>query len=89
MTTSLPTEAGRQEVVRAVVAALADAVGHPLPDVTEDTRLFDDLNIDSTPVLGLLMNLEDNLDIQINTDDLEQRHLRSVASLTDFVIENR
>lgn len=89
MTTPHPTKAGRQEVVRAVVAALADAVGRPLPDVTEDTRLFDDLSIDSTTVLGLLMNLEDNLDIEINTDELEQRHLHSVASLTDFVIENR
>ena len=86
--TPLSSDTRREDVVRAVVAALADAVGHPLAEVTESTRLFDDLSIDSTSVLGLLMNLEDGLNIEIDTDSLEQRHLESVAALTDFVIEN-
>ncbi|WP_051942783.1 acyl carrier protein [Streptacidiphilus rugosus] len=88
MPASLPTEARREDVVRAVVAALADALGHELPDVTEATRLFDDLNVDSTSVLGLLMSLEDSLDIEVDTDILEQHHLESVAALTDFLLEN-
>jgi acyl carrier protein len=88
MSTSLPTEARRDDVVRAVVTALVDAVGHELPDVDESTRLFDDLGVDSTSVLGLLMNLEDSLDIEVDTDLLEQRHLESVAALTDFLLEN-
>ncbi|MFE6235997.1 acyl carrier protein [Cellulosimicrobium sp. NPDC057862] len=79
---------GRERVVGAVVEALSSVLGRPLPDVTEATRLFDDLDLDSTSVLGLLMALEDSLDMEVDPESLEQHHLESVGSLTDFVVEH-
>lgn len=80
--------ADRASVVAAVLAALVEVLDRPLPEATEATRLFDDLGIDSTSVLGLLMNLEDTLDIEIDTDSLEQHHLETVGTLADFTLEN-
>ncbi|MEY9870940.1 acyl carrier protein [Streptacidiphilus sp. MAP12-33] len=76
----------REDVVHAVVAALAEVLGRELPGVTGTTRLFDDLNVDSTGVLGLLMGLEDGLDIEVDTDELEQHHLESVGALADYLL---
>lgn len=56
-------DTGRQQIVSAIVTALEEVLGQPLTDVTEQTRLFDDLSLDSTSVLGLLMALEDALDM--------------------------
>lgn len=92
MSTSTNTESqealGRDRVVGAVVEALSNVLGRPLPDVTDATRLFDDLDLDSTSVLGLLMALEDSLDMEVDPESLEQHHLESVGSLTDFVVEH-
>jgi acyl carrier protein len=90
MTATLPTpprtDARRPDVVHVVVAALVEVLGRELPDVTEATRLFDDLGIDSTSVLGLLMGLEDGLDIEVDTDELDQHHLESIGALTDYLL---
>ncbi len=56
--------------------------------MTATTRLFDDLDLDSTSVLGLLMALEDSLDMEVDPESLEQHHLETVGSLTDFVVEH-
>ncbi|CPU66432.1 acyl carrier protein [Cellulosimicrobium sp. MI9406] len=88
-TSTEPQEAlGRERVVGAVVEALSSVLGRPLPDVTSTTRLFDDLDLDSTSVLGLLMALEDSLDMEVDPESLEQHHLETVGSLTDFVVEH-
>ncbi|MBD5785593.1 acyl carrier protein [Cellulosimicrobium terreum] len=78
----------RERVVSAIVEALSSVLGRALPDVTESTRLFADLDLDSTSVLGLLMALEDTLEMEVDPEALEQHHLESVGSLTDFVVEH-
>ncbi|MGX7827888.1 acyl carrier protein [Actinokineospora sp. 24-640] len=77
------------QVHTAIVAALSEVVGAELTGVTAETRLFDDLNLDSTSVLGLLMALEDSLDIQVEPENLEQRHLETVGALAEFLAESR
>ncbi|MEK8227042.1 acyl carrier protein [Oerskovia sp. M15] len=86
MTTTAATS--REPIVLAIVEALSGVLGRPLTDVTEDTRLFEDLNLDSTSVLGLLMALEDSLGMEVDPEALEQHHLESVGALTDFVVEH-
>ncbi|MCB7135521.1 acyl carrier protein [Cellulosimicrobium marinum] len=85
---STTAELSRERVVGAVVEALSSVLGRPLPDVTESTRLFDELDLDSTSVLGLLMALEDSLDMEVDPEALEQHHLESVGALTDFVVDH-
>ena len=77
------------QIHAAIVAALSEVVGSELTGVTAETRLFDDLNLDSTSVLGLLMALEDSLDIQVEPENLEQRHLETVGALAEFLAESR
>jgi acyl carrier protein len=75
----------RTELVTVVIEALSAVLNQELPDATEETKLFDNLGMDSTGVLGLLMELEDRLGIEVDPDELEQKHLESVGSLTDYV----
>ena len=81
-----------QEIERsAITGAIAGALGAMLSressEIHERTRLFDDLGLDSTSVLELLMRLEDDLSVEFDTDTLEQRHFETVGSLADYVIE--
>lgn len=85
---STSTGFDRKNVVLAVVDSLSQVLNRPLPDVTESTRLFHDLDLDSTSVLGLLMSLEDALGMEVDPESLEQHHLETVGALTDFIVEH-
>jgi acyl carrier protein len=81
--------AERAEVVAAIVAAITDVLGQAPAVTSEDTLLAEDLGLDSTSVLSLLMALEDVLDMQVDPDTLEQRHLETIGSLAGYVLESR
>lgn len=74
----------RTQVVLAIAAGLRAVLDTELPDITEDTRLFD-LGLDSTGVLELLLFLEDELGQEIESENLRMEHFQSVRSLADFV----
>lgn len=69
----------------AIVRALSKVLGRDLHGVTEQTRLFEDLNLDSTSVLELLMAIEEDLEVEFDPDGLKQEHFASVGSLSDYV----
>ena len=87
--TTLMQDTDRQQIFDAIVAALSDVLRQDLAGVTEETRLFDDLSLDSTSVLGLLMALEDALDMQVDPENLQQKHLETVGALAGFIAESR
>ncbi|RFU41884.1 acyl carrier protein [Actinomadura logoneensis] len=72
-------------VVGTIVAALAEATRLDPRTIGEDSTLFDELGLDSTTVLGLLMTIEEELGIEFDTDSLEQHHFESVGTLAAFV----
>ena len=76
---------GREGVVAAIEDALRDVLDRDVPDLSEDTRLFDDLGLESASVLELLMIVEDTTGITVEAAELEIDHLRSVRSFADFV----
>lgn len=76
-------------IVAAIVTALRDVLGQDLAGITAETRLFDDLSLDSTAVLGLLMALEDALEMEVDPESLQQHHLESVGALAGFIAESR
>lgn len=80
-----PTTTEHLRIVKEIHTALADVLDYELPPLTEESRLFDELGLDSTGVFELLMRLEEALDIEFETDTLEMRHFASVRSLADFV----
>ena len=75
----------RETVMHAVIVAL-DTVVDDLPEVTEETRLFDSLGLDSTMVLDLIMRLEDELGLVVDVDSLAMSDFETVGTLTDFAL---
>jgi acyl carrier protein len=82
-TTTTPAD----PVVAAIKHALSQVLGRDLADVTEQTRLFEDLALDSTSVLELLMAIEEDMAVEFDPDGLRQHHFKSVGSLSDYVRE--
>lgn len=78
----------RTRVVATLGVLLGRMVGGETAAVSEETRLFDDLGLSSSKTLELLLALEDELDLQVDIEDIERRDLRSVGSLSDFVVAN-
>jgi acyl carrier protein len=69
----------------AIGTALRRVLKRDWPALTEDTRLMADLGLDSTNVLELLMELEDELGITIDAELLEARDFDTVGTLADLV----
>ncbi|MBB2893342.1 acyl carrier protein [Flexivirga oryzae] len=52
--------------------------------VDASTMLFEELQLDSTSVIELLMVLEDSLGLDIDPDELEPEVFETFGSLTDY-----
>lgn len=74
----------RDELTDAVKAALAEVLQRALPEVGEHTRLFEDLHLDSTSVLELLMALEDSVDLVVDPEQLRPEDFQTIGSLVDY-----
>jgi acyl carrier protein len=72
-----------------LVAAVIDALTSVLPpdagELTEQTGLFQELGLDSTSILDVLLSIEESLDTEFDTDELEMSHFSTVGSLVDFL----
>jgi acyl carrier protein len=76
----------RQDTLIAITAALSEVLQSDLGELGEETRLFEDLNLDSTTVIELLMALEDVLGILVDPDTLQPEHFTTVGKLADYVM---
>ncbi|MEU3626932.1 phosphopantetheine-binding protein [Amycolatopsis coloradensis] len=75
----------RSDTVAAIGTALGEVLDHEVGPVAEDLRLFEDLHLDSTSVLELLMALEDALGVSVDPENLDMDDFRSVGTLADYV----
>ena len=75
----------RTQIVEHVRISLSEVLNRELPELTEQTRLFEDLALDSTSVIELLMGLEDTIGLEIDPDDLEPEVFQTVGRLTDYI----
>jgi acyl carrier protein len=75
----------RPQLVRHVRIALAEVLNREIPELSEDSRLFEDLALDSTSIIELLMGIEDTVDIQIEPDELTPEAFATVGSLVDYL----
>ncbi|WP_034263659.1 phosphopantetheine-binding protein [Actinospica robiniae] len=86
----MTTTSGQTVERGAVLAAISAAVQAALRmstdvAVTESTHLVDELGLDSSQIFGLLLELEESLAIELDTDSLRLGDLVSAGSLADFV----
>lgn len=78
----------RTEIVNAITESLREVLNNPALEVDEQVRLFDDLHLDSTSVLELLMALEDTVGLEIDPENLDMDDFQTVGSLADYVAAN-
>jgi acyl carrier protein len=76
----------RTEITTVVIRCLSEVLKTELPDVTEQTRLFEDLHLDSTISLELLMAVEDAVGVEFDMEELNMDNFRTVGTLTDAVL---
>ncbi|WP_328487782.1 acyl carrier protein [Streptomyces zaomyceticus] len=75
----------RQEVLLTIEKALNEVLERPISGLTEETALFDELQLDSLAVLGMLMTVEEATGISIDPEKLDIDHLRTMRSFADYV----
>jgi acyl carrier protein len=75
----------RRRVVDSMVELLPRVLKQELPELAEDTSLFDGLGLSSVTTLELLLELEEALEVQVDVEDIDQDDLRTVGTLADFV----
>lgn len=75
----------RARVLAAIEEALEEVLERQIGEVPEDTGLFDDLRLDSSSVLELLLLVEDSTGAAVDPETLDIDHLRTIRSFADYV----
>ncbi len=75
----------RQQAAMQIKGALDTVLKRDLDELTDETRLFEDLNLDSTSVIELLITIEEAIGLTVDVDELDPEVFTTVGSLTDFV----
>jgi acyl carrier protein len=75
----------RAEILVQLRSSLTEVLNREVPELREEARLFDDLSLDSTSVIELLMSLEDTVGLEIDPEELGPEVFQTVASLVDYI----
>ncbi|MFF6907085.1 acyl carrier protein [Streptomyces sp. NPDC012389] len=76
---------GRQELLLTIEKALSEVLERPISGLTEETALFDELQLTSIAVLGMLMSVEEATGISVDPEGLDIDDLRTLGSFADYV----
>jgi acyl carrier protein len=79
------TSNDRRDITAKIEEALSEVLMRNISGLPEDTRLFEDLQLDSTTVLELLMALEDNIGFEVDPDNLDMADFKTIGTLADYV----
>ncbi|PDP86497.1 acyl carrier protein [Glycomyces fuscus] len=83
--TAAETVKVEEETVERITKVLEGFVSGEEVEITRSTRLFDDLGLDSTNILEMLVELESEMGIEFDTEELEFSYFETVESLAAFV----
>jgi acyl carrier protein len=75
----------RQIIVERITDALSEVLKRDVSGATEETRLIEDLQMDSTTVLELLMAVEDTLGFEVDPENLQMDDFKTVGTLADHI----
>jgi acyl carrier protein len=75
----------RAEIVSHLQVSLSAVLNREVTSTTPQSRLGDDLGMDSTSVIQLLMSLEDTMGLEMDLDALRPEVFRTIGSLTDYL----
>lgn len=70
-----------------VVAVIAEIKGDMslVEKVDDNTRLIEDLGLDSIQIINLIMETEEKLDIEVDINSLDFSHLKTLRTFCDFL----
>jgi acyl carrier protein len=74
-----------EKIADQIKASLEAVLNREVPELSAGTLLFDELALDSTSVLELLMNLEDTIGLEIDPAELDEEVFQTFGSLTAYV----
>lgn len=75
----------KEEVFAKVQEVIADQLEKDASKITMETSFSEDLEADSLDIFEVVDQLEDEFDIDINTDE----NMDTVGKLVDYIIENQ
>jgi len=84
-----PAPAGpevRERIRRGIEDVLPRVLGVDLADVPANACFFDDYGLTSSGIVELVLDIEETLAIQVDVEHLSIDDLRTVDSLTDYVV---
>ncbi|MBB0242714.1 acyl carrier protein [Streptomyces alkaliphilus] len=76
---------GRAEIVEHLRHSLSVILDRPLPEFGAETRILEDLEIDSMRFIEFLMSLEDTIGLDVDPESLEPEVFRTAGSLADYI----
>lgn len=77
-----PATSGVRDVL---LRAIGTVLHRDVSGVTDSTRLYEDLNLDSATVLQVLIELEGDLGLDLDPEYLVPEDLSSVGSLLKYI----
>ncbi|MFF7984809.1 MULTISPECIES: acyl carrier protein [Streptomyces] len=75
----------REQIVEHIRIALSSVLNREIGQLEENVRLVEDLSLDSTSVIELLMALEDTMGLELDVEDLQPEVFQTVGSLADYL----
>lgn len=75
----------REAILVAVTSALSDVLERDLGVLGEEVRLSEDLHLDSTLMLEMLMAIEEQFDLEVDPEELTIEDFATIGTLTSLV----
>lgn len=75
----------RAEIIEYLRHSLSVILDRPLPEFGAETRILEDLEIDSMRFIELLMSLEDTIGLDVDPETLEPEVFQSAGSFADYI----
>lgn len=77
----------RERVLESIYIVLPEVLtaGLGRPELSEKTRLMEDLGMTSVATLELMLGLEEALDIQIDVEEIQPSDVACLGGLADFI----
>ncbi|WP_341279701.1 acyl carrier protein [Paenibacillus sp. FSL H8-0537] len=76
----------KKEVQENILKVLAKLLKEDAENISLDADLFEEVGIDSTGIIELLLELEIYCSIEFDMEELDPSHLSSVNTLTDYIV---
>lgn len=73
------------EIIDHLQHSFSVILDRPLPDFSAETRILEDLEIDSMRFVELLMSLEDTIGLDVDPESLEPEVFQSAGSFADYI----